>query len=187
MSNWLVNKLIRRLMRDPRPVTQIDNMVLPSGIVVMELFDPDGKLKRRAVDHNLVTTNGDEYIAKRMYSTPTAMTAIMLGTATTTPAKTGAGSFIGTGDYVTGSKLACDASSPKAGASNDIAQYIRTWAAGVATNSNLNRAAIVDNTTDAGEADATHTLAAALIPGNPVNKTAGDSLTLTWNVDITGA
>lgn len=155
--------------------------------VVFELRGPDGKLKDRRVIHNLVTDNGDAYIASRMRTTTTVMTAIMLGRTSTAAAKSGAGSFISTTDYVTGSKLACDNGSPAVGGTARVTHYERTWAAGVGTEAAIQRAAVVDNTTDAGEADGTHTLAIAVLPNAPINKTATDTLKVTWDVTITGA
>jgi hypothetical protein len=157
------------------------------GRMAYELRGPDGRIKARGVTHNLVTGNGDQYCAKKLYSAPTLMTAMKLGTATTAPAKTGAGSFVAVADYVSGSAHACDESSPKAGGTNDIVTFIHTWAAGEATNSTINRVAIVDNTTDAGEADATHTLSAALMNPAPVAKGAADTLKITWNITFLGA
>jgi hypothetical protein len=44
----------------------------------------------------------------------------------------------------------------------------------------------VDNTTDAGEADATHTFAISVFDG-AINKGASDTLAVTWNVTFLGA
>jgi hypothetical protein len=109
-----------------------------------------------------------------------------LGTATTEAAKSGAGSYIAAGDYVSGSAKALDDSTPKQGASANIAQFRRLWAAGEGTNADINRVAIVDNTTDAGEADATHTFAISVFDG-AINKGASDTLAVTWNVTFLGA
>jgi len=158
------------------------------GRVEYELRGPDGRIKTRGVTHNLVTANGDQYCAKKLYSSPTLMTAMKLGTETDVAAKTGTGSYVKTGAaYVTGSAHACDESSPKAGGTNDIVTFIHTWAAGEATNSTINNVTIVDNTTDAGEADATHTLAYALLNPKPVAKGAADTLKITWNITFLGA
>jgi len=156
------------------------------GHVVAELFGSDGKLKQREEMHNLVTDNGDKYCAYGCHAPMTDMDDMKLGTADTAAAKSGAGSYIAVGDYITGSAHACDDDSPKEGAAADIVQYIHTWAAGEATNATINRVAIVDNTTDAGEADATHTMATAVFPAT-IPKGADDTLKVTWNVTFLGA
>jgi len=156
------------------------------GVVVAELRDKDGKLKQRKVVQNLVTAQGDKFAAAAFYTAAYSGWGMKLGTATTEAAKSGAGSYVAAGDYVSGSAQALDNSTPKAGASADIVQFRRLWAAGEGTNANINRVSIVDNTTDAGEADATHTFAIAVFSG-AINKGASDTLTVTWNVTYLGA
>jgi hypothetical protein len=156
------------------------------GVVTAEVFGPDGKLKQRKVVQNLVTSQGDKFAAAAFYTAAYSTWGMKLGTATTTASKSGAGSYIATGDYVSGSAKALDSSTPKAGASNDIVQFHRTWAAGEGTSSNINRVSICDNTTDAGEADATHTFAIAVFSG-AINKGASDTLALTWNITLLGS
>ena len=113
-----------------------------------------------------------------------------LGTRDDLPAsKTGEGSYIqadSAGDYISGSAQALDDATPKAGATDDIAQFRNQWAAGEATDSDINRVAITDNTTDNGEADATTTYAIAVF-GATIDKGADDTLTVTWNVTYLGA
>jgi len=156
------------------------------GRVTAVLRDRRGRIRGRWVTRNLVTANGDQWCALRTHSSPTAMSGMKLGTATTAPAKTGDGSYIGAADYVAGSAHAQEAGWPKAGASNDIAQWRVVWAAGQGTSENINRVTIVDNTTDAGEADGSHTLAIAVF-GAAINKGAGDTLTVTWDITFLGA
>jgi hypothetical protein len=156
------------------------------GRVTARVFGPDGELKQEVVTHNLITANGDQYCAKKQYSTPTAMSGMKLGTASTAAAKTGAGSFQAVADYVSGSAHALDATYPKQGATADIAQYKCTWAAGEATATGIQRVSITDNTTNAGEADGTHTLAIAVLSPS-VNKGASDTLVVTWDHTFLGA
>ena len=156
------------------------------GEVIAEVRDKHGNLKQRSVTHNIVTSQGDKFAAAAMYSAAYSGWGMKLGTATTAAAKSGAGSYIAAGDYVSGSAKALDDSTPKAGATNDIVQFRRLWAAGEGTNSNINRVAITDNTTDAGEADATHTFAISVF-SSAINKGADDTLTVTWNVTFLGA
>src|SRR5436853_6296553 len=102
------------------------------GRVTAVVRGPDGEIKQTLVTHNLVTANGDQYCAKKLYSAPTAMAGMKLGTATTAASKTGAGSFQAVADYIAASAVAFDATWPKQGATADIAEYKTTWAAGTA-------------------------------------------------------
>lgn len=156
------------------------------GRVTAELRDQDGNLKQRSVTHNIVTGQGDKFAAAALYSAAYSAWGMKLGTATTAAAKTGAGSFIAVADYVSGSAKALDDSTPKAGATADIVQFRRLWAAGEGTDAAINRVSICDNTTDAGEADATHTFAISVFSG-AINKGASDTLTVTWDVTYLGA
>jgi len=156
------------------------------GRIIAELYGPDGRLKHRSVTHNLLTAQGDKFAAAAFYTAAYSAWGMKLGTATTVASKSGAGSFIASGDYVSGSAKALDNSTPKAGATNDIVQFHRTWAAGEGTNAAINRVAIVDNTTNAGEADATHTFATGVFDG-AINKGANDTLAVTWDITLLGA
>jgi len=156
------------------------------GEVIVELRDKNGNLKQRQKFHNLVTDQGDDFAKSAIYTAAYSTWGMKLGTATTAASKSGAGSYIAAGDYVSGSAQALDDSTPKEGASANICQFRRLWAAGEGTNANINRVAIVDNTTDAGEADATHTFAIAVFAG-AINKGASDTLTVTWNVTYLGS
>lgn len=156
------------------------------GVVIAELRGPDGKLKQREVTHNLVTDQGDDFAKSAIYTAAYTTWGMKLGTATTGADKSGAGAYIAVGDYISGSAQALDDSTPKEGASGDICQFRRLWAAGEGTSSTINRVAIVDNTSDAGEADATHTFAISVF-ASTINKGASDTLTVTWNVTYTGA
>lgn len=156
------------------------------GEVIAELRDKHGNLKQRSVTHNIVTSQGDKFAAAAMYTAAYTGWGMKLGTATTAASKSGAGSYIATADYVSGSAKALDDGTPKAGATNDIVQFRRLWAAGEGTSSNINRVAITDNTTNAGEADETHTFAISVF-SSAINKGADDTLTVTWNVTFLGA
>jgi hypothetical protein len=171
----------------------MESLMKMRGEVVAEVHGPDGVLKQRIVTHNIVTDQGDDFAKSAIYTAAYSTwgmklgtAGMKLGTATTTASKSGAGSYIATGDYVSGSAKALDDSTPKEGASANIVQFRRLWAAGEGTNSNINRVAIVDNTTDAGEADATGTYAISVFSG-AINKGAADTLTVTWNVTYLGA
>jgi len=156
------------------------------GEVIAELRGKDGRLKERQVFHNLVTDQGDIFAKSAIYTAAYSTWGMKLGTATTEAAKNGAGSFQAVADYVDGSAKALDDSTPKEGASANICQFRRLWAAGEGTSATINRVSIVDNTTNAGEADATHTYAIAVFAAQ-IAKGADDTLTVTWNVTYLGA
>jgi len=162
-----------------------DKMTL-RGTVIAVLRDKNGKVKQRQVTHNLVTDKGDDFAKSAIYTAAYATWGMKLGTATTTASKNGAGSFVATADYVAGSAKALDDSTPKQGAAANICQFRRLWAAGEGTSDTINRVGITDNTTNAGEADATHTYAMAKFAAQ-IAKGADDTLTVTWNVTYTGA
>jgi hypothetical protein len=162
-----------------------DKLVM-KGWVVAVLRGPDGKVKQRVEQHNLVTDQGDIFAASAIYTAAYSVWGMKLGTASTAASKSGAGSFIAVGDYVSGSNKALDDSTPKAGGSNDITQFRRLYAAGEGTSATINRVAIVGNTADNGEADADDTYAIAVF-GAQIAKGADDTLTVTWNVTYTGS
>lgn len=153
--------------------------------VVAELRGPDGRLKQREEVHNLVTDVGDNYLASLAYGTAGWTYRMKTGSASTAAAKNGAGSFVAAGDYNSGSAHAMDATYPKVGASTNISQYKVSWTAGQNTNT-IRRVSLVDNATDAGEADATHTMATAVFAAD-IPKSAGDTLQVVWTVTFTGA
>ena len=156
------------------------------GVVEAIVRDKYGNIKQRQVTHNIVTDQGDNFAKSAIYTAAYTTWGMKLGTATTAASKSGAGSYIATGDYISGSAQALDDSTPKQGASANICQFWNQWAAGEATNATINRVAIVDNTTYAGEADAAHTFAIAVFSAT-IDKGADDTLTVTWNVTFTGA
>jgi len=164
---------------------KIDARVRIVGHIVAELFGPDGKLKQREEIHNLVSDVGDNYLASLAYGTAGWTYRMKSGSASTAATKSGAGSFVAVADYNAGSAHAMDATYPKVGASANIAQYKVTWAAGENTNT-IRRVGIVDNATNAGEADATHTMAMGVFAAD-IPKGALDTLAVTWTVTLLGA
>ena len=154
------------------------------GQVILELRGSDGNLKKRVVTHNLVTDQGDDFAKSAIYTAAYATWGMKLGTAATAVTKSGAGSFQAVADYVAGSALALDDATPKQGAAAGIVQFRRLYAAGQGT-ATIERVSIVNNTTNAGEADATGTFAIALT--GTIVKAAADTLTVTWNVTYLGA
>lgn len=164
-----------------------NSQMVMQGEVIAELRGPDGKVKQRQVTHNLVTDVGDKFAAAAMYTSAYATWGMKLGIANTAASKSGAGSFIAVvDDYISGSNKALDDSTPKAGATDDICQFRRLYAAGEGTNATINRVCICGNTADNGEADADDTYATAVFAAQ-IAKGADDTLTVTWNVTYLGA
>ena len=176
-----LKRLIKRLSQKPG----VDDRLRIRSNVVAELYGPDGKLKQRQEVHNLVTDVGDNYLASLAYGTAGWTYRMKTGSASTAATKNGAGSFCAVADYNSGSAHAMDATYPKVGASTNISQYKVTWAAGENTNT-IRRVSIVNNATDAGEGDATNTLAIAVF-GADIPKDASDSFAVTWTITMLGA
>jgi hypothetical protein len=165
------------------------------GFGYVELFDADGRLKTRHEFRNLITDAGDLYHAQKVItaiapasaSAPTAMSGMKLGTGTTAAAKSGAGGALVT--YLTASNLAFDATYPQTsnlGAGLGVtAVYKTTWGAGVATNSAITEAVIVNDSATNATSSAANTLSRIVFTA--VNKGASDTLAITWSHKFLGA
>lgn len=165
------------------------------GYGVAELRDGDGRIKDLVPFHNLITDAGDLYIAGKVIagispanaSAPTAANGMKLGTGGTAVAKNSTGAALVT--YLTASNVAFDATYPQTanlGAGLGVnSVYRTTWAAGVATNSAITEVAIVNDQATNATSSAANTYSRALITS--VNKTASDSLAITWNWKSLGA
>lgn len=180
-----MNDKLKRMRRVLAGLIAFNNPIGLKGEVIAEVRDKDGNLKQREVTHNLVTDQGDDFAKSAIYTAAYATWGMKLGTATTSASKSGAGSYIAVGDYISGSAQALDDATPKEGATAKHCQFRNQWAAGEATSATINRVAIVDNTTDAGEGDATGTFAISVF-GTTIDKGASDTLTVTWNVEFVG-
>jgi hypothetical protein len=165
------------------------------GYGVAELRDGDGRTKLLVPFANLITDAGDLYYAGKAIvgispaapSAPTAVNGMKLGTGSTAVAKSGAGGALVT--YLTASNVAFDASYPQTanlGAGLGVnGVYKTTWAAGVATNAAITEVAIVNDQATNATSTAANTISRALITS--VNKTASDTLAITWNHKFLGA
>ena len=156
------------------------------GLVVVELFGADGKLKFRQETKNLVTSVGDQLYASRGAGLTTSAlpTGMKLGAGSTAVAKTGAGAALVT--YLSGSNQAFDATFPSA--AGGVVTYKVTYAAGTATTASPITEAVIVTDTIATNATSTaaNTIARVLIAGVG-SKAAGDSLAITWTHTILGA
>lgn len=165
-----------------------------TGNILIQLFDENGELKDERRADNLITDAGDLYYAGMAIALvtpaapaqPTKMTGMKLGTGTTAAAKAGAGGALVT--YISGSNNPFDASFPATqnlGAGLGVnGQYKTTWAAGDVTNAAITEAVIVND----AATDATTTAAntAHRVVFTAINKTASDTLVITWNAKFLG-
>jgi hypothetical protein len=139
---------------------------------------------------NLVTDVGDQFLATRAYDdTYNIVTGMKLGNdSATAVAKNGAGAGMVT--YITGSNEALDAAATdatKGAGAGWRTTYVCTWIAGDVTNADIeevcltNQTALADNTSAVADTIARH-----IFPST-IDKQAGDSLEVTWQIDILGA
>jgi hypothetical protein len=159
------------------------------GTVLVQLFDKDGNLKDERKDANLITTAGDEYYAKRSAAAVvpaapadvTKVTGMKLGTGTTAAAKSGAGAALVT--YEAASNNPFDAAFPVlvdlTGDTGWQIQYKTTWAAGDVTETALTEAVIVNDAATDATSTAPNTISRVVFTA--INKTASDTLVITWN------
>lgn len=168
------------------------------GYGVAELRDEaTGRLKLLVPFANLVTTAGDQYLANRVIfginsngvSAPTAASGMKLGTGTTAVAKSGAGAALVT--YITGSNNPLDATYPTAAsAGGDTGwntTYRTSWAAGDVTNSAIAECVLVNDAGTDATSTAANTYSRVTSPTwTAINKTATDSLIVTWSHKLLG-
>jgi hypothetical protein len=140
---------------------------------------------------NLVTDVGDGHISKRIIEgdTEDIITGMKLGNdSATAEAKNGAGAGMVT--YISGSNEALDAAptdATKGAGAGWRSTFICTWIAGDVTDSDIeevcltNQTALADNTSAIADTIARYIFAA------PIDKQSGDSLEVTWQIDVQGA
>jgi len=159
------------------------------GHIHAVLRGPDGKVKFEERGSNLVTDYGDEFLATRAYDNAVnIVTGMKLGTGSTAAAKNGAGATLVT--YISGSQEALDAAATDAslgaGAGHRV-QYVCTWAAGDVTNSAIREVTLTNQTALADDTGSAGVTVARFVFSSAIDKQAGDSLEVTWNIDILGA
>ena len=164
------------------------------GSAVIQLFDEYGNLKQEEHAENLITDAGDLYyagmcialVAPAAPAQPTKMTGMKLGTGATAAAKSGAGAALVT--YISGSNNPFDAAFPviqNLGAGLGVnGQYKTSWLAGDVTNAAITEAVIVNDAATDLTSSAPNT--AHRITFTAINKTASDTLVITWNVKQLG-
>jgi hypothetical protein len=163
--------------------------VRPRGNVHAVLRGPDGEIKYEEWGHNLLTDHGDEWLASRAYDDAVnIVTGMRLGTGATAAAKNGAGAAIVT--YISGSNEALDAAATdatKGAGAGWRTTFICTWIAGDVTNSAIAEVVLSDETPFTDVAGVAGNTVARYVFGATIDKQAGDSLEVTWQVDILGA
>ena len=162
-----------------------DNAQL-NGSVVAIVRGPDGEIKQRVENCNIITQIGDQLYGERgagIGSPPALPVGMKLGTGTTAVAKTGAGAALVT--YKTGSNIVIDGSFPTSSIPGTVRriQYRGTWAATVATDAALAEAVIFNDANANATSTAAFTISRVLL-SPVVNKGAADSLEITWSHDI---
>jgi hypothetical protein len=153
------------------------------------LRGPDGSVKHRETGENLITDVGDSFIAQRMYDdTVDIVSGMKLGTGTTAAAKSGAGAAMVT--YESGSQQALDAAATdatKGAGAGWRTTYVCTWAAGDVVEAALAEVCLTNQTALADDTSAAADTIARFVFASTIDKQAGDSLAITWNIDILGA
>lgn len=163
-----------------------DSLLRIKGLVVAELYGPDGELKARSVTENIVTAVGNQYYAGRAAlpsSLPAQVTGFKLGTGSTTPTSSGAGAALAT--YLSGSNHTVDGSFPTASAG--VVTWKGTWAAGEGTSPTpITEVVLVTDTLTNATSTAANTISRALLTGISA-KGASDTLAVTWTHTLLGA
>ena len=140
---------------------------------------------------NLVTDVGDGHISKRIIEgdTEDIVTGMKLGNdSATAVAKNGAGS--GMVEYITGSEELLDASpteATKGAGAGWRSTFICTWIAGDVTDVDVAEVCLTNQTALADNTSAIADTIARFIFGSPIDKQSGDSLEVTWQIDVLGA
>jgi hypothetical protein len=144
------------------------------GTLSIKLVDENGKLKENREIKNLVVNSGKAFIAQSMLkttaNTPAAVTHIGVGTGVTAAAAadTALVTEIGTRQTVTPTNVTTTVT-------NDSAQYVASFGAGIATGA-LTEAGLF-NASTAG------TMVCRTV-FSVINKGANDTLTITWKVTV---
>ena len=140
---------------------------------------------------NLVTDVGDGHISKRIIEgdTEDIVTGMKLGNdSATAAAKNGAGS--GMVEYITGSEELLDASpteATKGAGAGWRSTFICTWIAGDVTDNDVAEVCLTNQTALADNTSAVADTIARFVFGSPIDKQSGDSLEVTWQIDVLGA
>ncbi len=160
------------------------------GEVIAILRGPDGVIKQIEYGSNLVTDNGDEELATRIFDdTEDIVTGMRLGNdSATAVTKAGAGSNIVT--YISGSQEALDSVATFTDLGSGLggrATHICTWDAGDVTDADIEETVLTSETPITDVAGVSANVVARFIFASTIDKQAGDSLEVTWHLDVLGA
>lgn len=170
-----------------RPVTD-SGRVVGRGIAVVT--DEHGNVKQKVRFVNLITQVGDQMYMERganLGGPPDFPTGMRLGTGgATAAAKTGAGAAIVT--YISASSIGPDAGFPTSALNVNARRitYQTVWAAGIATNGAIDEWVVTNETALTDVAGVAANTVSRAVTGTPLNKTATDTLTITWTHDFEG-
>ena len=188
LVTYKLGNLTRKPNGSHRGRNPVDAMSLV-GFVEARLFGPDGRLKQLESGYNLVTDYGDEHVGERMsLDAQDIVTGMRLGTGATAAAKAGAGAAIVT--YESGSNEDLDAvsvGSDKGAGLGWRQAHVCTWIAGDVTEVALAEVVLSDENPLTDVAGVVGDTVARFVFGSTIDKQAGDSLEVTWNVDFLGA
>lgn len=162
------------------------------GRGVALLRDKQHRIVQAVEFENLITQVGDQVIMERyanLNGPPDVPTGMRLGAngSGTAAAKTGAGAAIA-GTYVTGSNASFATGFPTS-ALNGSSRRITwecVWAAGTATNANIDEWVVTNENPLTNVAGSAANTVSRAVTGTDINKTATDSLTITWTHDFEG-
>lgn len=147
----------------------INSEIKATGRLSVVVKDSDGRIKEERDINNLVVTSGLGFIASRMKdASDAAMGYMAIGTGTTAAAA---------GDTTLETELDRNTLSSTTVTGNQV-EYVSTWAAGDGTGA----------ITEAGifNASSSGTMLARTV-FSVVNKDANDTLSITWNLNLTAS
>lgn len=168
----------------------MNDFVSPTGYVIAEVFDKNGILKSRSENHNIMTAQGDSYIADQLslspvrtkFSPPNAFIAVGTGwTGINTKTNTWVNTLVGIPTPVSPGYPLLQAAWGNTG--SNVLITIGLYPIGALNASGINEAALV---TTASQGPTTSCLAyAQLIP--PATVTSSDAFLLTWIITFLGS
>lgn len=167
---------------------EANDVMTIEGRVRAVLTGPDGQVKSDQTVKNIITQIGRRYLTQRaagIASPEGQVTGMKLGhNGTQAATVSGTGSFIASADYISGSQKALDGGFPTEAVqgSGSRLTWQASWAAGVATDADIEEVEIVNDALANAFSPEADTVARAVIA--QVNKGAGDTLTVTWTWDI---
>jgi len=159
------------------------------GHIHYQLYGESGELKSEGFTHNLVVTEGDQWVANKLYGgTQGAIIQMVLGTSGTAPAKSDTwvnGAFANNGAAAGTAGSVAVGTIP--GTLNGI-RYLGTFGAGYATQNGIAEV-VLSNVTPgtAGTEPATGQILGHGLLSPTVNKGANDQLVVTYDVTFLGA